>query len=96
MNNKELREFVLAVLNDDDGISDNAWNLLNNLLQALGEFELIGELSSIVDGCDGRVWMRTDSRRMRTDAKVEDDPKPPSRSDQQGVDTWSPDDPVNW
>ena len=55
--NPQLRNFALAVLDDDNGISETAWKQLNILLQGAGEFELIGELSAQVDACDGRFFL---------------------------------------
>ena len=34
MNNQDLRNFVLAVLDDDNGIRETAWDQLQELLQA--------------------------------------------------------------
>jgi len=56
--NQELRKFVLAVLDDDHGISAIAWHELGHLLQTAGEFELYAELSKIVDACDGRYFIK--------------------------------------
>jgi len=58
MDNMELRDFTLALLDDDHGISQQAWEQLNILLQGAGEFELIGELSAQVDACDGRFFIK--------------------------------------
>ena len=56
--NQELRNFVLAVLDDDHGISETAWDQLQELLQGQGEMELIGELLAQVDACDGRFFIK--------------------------------------
>ena len=53
----DLRNFVLATLDDDHGISEQAWVLLQEHLQSAGEFELIGELSTRVKATDGRVYL---------------------------------------
>jgi hypothetical protein len=53
----DLRNFVLATLDDDHGISEQAWVLLQEHLQSAGEFELIGELSTQVKATDGRVYL---------------------------------------
>ena len=54
---QELRNFVLAVLDDDNGISETAWQALHDLLQRSGEFEFAGELASTVDATDGRFYL---------------------------------------
>ena len=55
--NQELRNFVLAVLDDDHGIKEDAWYQLCDFLQGTGEFELLGELSAQIDSCDGRYFL---------------------------------------
>ena len=56
--NQELRNFVLTVLDDDNGISEGAWQSLHDLLQSLGEMEFIGEIMAQVDACDGRYFIK--------------------------------------
>ena len=56
--NMTLRNFVLAVLDDDNGISETAWDKLQELLQGQGEMEFIGELSAQIDACDGRYFIK--------------------------------------
>ena len=56
--NLELRNFVLAVLDDDHGISETAWDRLMELLQNVGELERIGEVSNQIGACDGRVYIK--------------------------------------
>ena len=55
--NQDLRNFVLAVLDDDNGISETAWDQLQELLQGQGEMEFIGEIMAQVDACDGRYFL---------------------------------------
>ena len=55
--NKELRDFTLTLLDDDHGITEDAWYRLCDFLQATGEFELLGELSAQIDSCDGRYFL---------------------------------------
>jgi hypothetical protein len=55
--NQELRNFVLTVLDDDNGIKEDAWYQLCDFLQGSGEFELLGELSAQIDSCDGRYFL---------------------------------------
>ncbi len=57
MLSKELRDFTLTLLDDDNGISEDAWYRLCDLLQASGEFELLGELSAQIDSCDSRYFI---------------------------------------
>ena len=56
--NQELRNFVLAVLDDDSGISETAWQALHSMLHESGEMELIGEIMAQVDACDGRYFIK--------------------------------------
>lgn len=56
--NQELRNFVLAVLDDDNGISEAAWQALHDMLQESGELEFAGELAQMVDACDGRYFIK--------------------------------------
>jgi hypothetical protein len=56
--NQELRNFVMAVLDDDSGISEVAWHELGHLLMAVGELELLTELSAQVDACDSRFFIK--------------------------------------
>ena len=58
MSNKQIRDFVLAVLDDDHGISDDTWVLMLDFLQGAGEMALVGEISRLLDGVDGRVFLR--------------------------------------
>tara|TARA_R100000234_G_scaffold119891_1_gene104194 strand:- start:16309 stop:16485 length:177 start_codon:yes stop_codon:yes gene_type:complete len=56
---KQLRNFVLAVLDDDHGINETSWHALKHFLQTAGETELLSELSTIIDTCDGRFFIQT-------------------------------------
>ena len=58
MENKAIRDFVLSVLDDDHGISETSWSLLQDLLQGAGEMEFIGELAKIVNATDGRFYIK--------------------------------------
>ena len=54
---EDFRLFVLSILDDDEGISEDSWNRLTDYLQAIGEMELIGELLSLVKSCNGRRYI---------------------------------------
>ena len=56
--NAILRDFVLSILDDDHGISEQSWQYLQEFLQGCGEFEIAGELAAQVDSCDGRYFMQ--------------------------------------
>ena len=56
--NQELRNFVLTLLDDDNGISEPAWQMLHDLLQGSGEFEFAGELARTVDAGAGRYFIK--------------------------------------
>ena len=53
----DLRKFVVTLLVDKSGISDIAWEYMNDYLQNIGEFELLGELARIVREVDGRFYI---------------------------------------
>ena len=54
---EEFRLFILSILNDDEGISEDSWDRLTDYLQAIGEMELIGELAGLVKSCNGRRYV---------------------------------------
>ena len=54
---EEFRLFIFSILDDDEGISEESWNRLTDYLQAIGEMELIGELTSLVKSCNGRRYI---------------------------------------
>tara|TARA_Y100001938_G_scaffold141204_1_gene210646 strand:+ start:1477 stop:1656 length:180 start_codon:yes stop_codon:yes gene_type:complete len=54
---EELRSFVFSILDDDEGITEEAWRRLMDYLQSVGEMELIGELISLVKSCNGRRYI---------------------------------------
>ena len=53
----DLRKFVVTLLVDKNGISDIAWEDMNDYLQNIGEFELLGELARLVRETDGRFYI---------------------------------------
>ena len=52
-----FRSFIFSTLDDDEGISDEAWNKLIDYLQSVGEMELIGELSRLTKACNNRRYI---------------------------------------
>ena len=54
---EEFRLFILSILDDDEGISEESWNRLTDYLQSIGEMELIGELTGLVKSCNGRRYI---------------------------------------
>lgn len=59
MNTREdLRQFIFAVLDDDEGISEEAWGHLAELLHNTGEFEFLARLATMVDATDGRFYIK--------------------------------------
>ena len=54
---EEFRQFIFSILDDDEGISEESWNRLTDYLQAIGEMELIGELTGLVKSCNGRRYI---------------------------------------
>lgn len=49
-----LRELALEVLDDEHGITQDAWAVLYALLEEQGEHE---DIAKAVDGCEGRVYL---------------------------------------
>jgi len=56
--NESLRDFVVAVLDDDNGISTEAWEKLNDFLHNAGEFEFLVQLGGQVEATDGRFYIK--------------------------------------
>ena len=48
-----IRALVMTLLDDDSGISKDAWEALTEYLQCQGEFELLGELARKVEIAEG-------------------------------------------
>lgn len=53
MDAETLRELALELLDDEHGISSDAWNVLYSALVEAGHNDII----QAVDGCDGRVYL---------------------------------------
>jgi hypothetical protein len=56
--NDDLKQFVLATLDDDHGISTEAWEKLNDFLHNTAEFELLVRLAGEVEATDGRFYIK--------------------------------------
>ena len=54
---QRIREAAFAILDDDEGISEEAWQKLTEYLQVIGEFELVGELCGLVKSSNGRRYI---------------------------------------
>jgi hypothetical protein len=54
---EEFRSFIFAVLDDEKGISEEAWSKLIDYLQSVGEMELTGELYALVKSSNGRRYI---------------------------------------
>ena len=54
---EELRLFIFSILDDDEGVSEEAYSKLTDYLQSIGEMELLGELASLVKSCNGRRYI---------------------------------------
>ena len=54
---QELRAFILSTLNDDEGISSEAWILLAQYLQSAGETEWFLKLNRCVSSTDDRFYI---------------------------------------
>lgn len=57
---ENLRIFLLSILDDEEGISENSWEILRDYLQAIGEINLIKELTNLVKSCNGRRYIDKD------------------------------------
>jgi len=58
MMDKELKDFIFAALNDDYGISTEAWEHLYDFLHNAGEFEILVKLGNEVEATDGRFYIK--------------------------------------
>jgi hypothetical protein len=85
--NQELRNFVLAVLDDDNGISETAWYALHDLLQGSGELEFAGELAQAVDACEGRYYI--DHPAFEPETEPEPEPEQESPEVRDTLRTWA-------
>ena len=54
---EELRLFIFSILDDDEGVSEEAYSKLTDYLQSIGEMELLGELARLVKSCNGRRYI---------------------------------------
>ena len=52
-----MREFVYRILDDDHGISEDAWGALVTYLRELEEFELLNEVIGKVKSGTGRRYV---------------------------------------
>ena len=55
--NDPLAAFILALLDDDNGISEDAFDKLMAMLTKQGEADLWSWLDRNVDSADGRFWL---------------------------------------
>ena len=55
--NDPLAAFVIALLDDDNGISEDAFDKLMAMLAKQGEADLWSWLDRHVDSADGRFWL---------------------------------------
>lgn len=55
--NDPIAAFVLALLNDDEGINEDAFEKLMDMLAKQGEADLLWFLDNNVDAVDGRFFL---------------------------------------
>jgi len=55
--NDPLAAFVLALLDDDEGINEDAFEKLMDMLAKKGEADLLWFLDNNVDAADGRFFL---------------------------------------
>ena len=53
-----IRDLALALLDDDEGIPSEAWEILQEMLAETGNDDIIG----CVDSCEGRFFISEDDR----------------------------------
>lgn len=53
-----LRELAIKLLDDDNGISDNVWEVLYSLLSSSGEE--YGDIACAIKEMDNRMYLPTD------------------------------------
>ena len=63
-----LRVFITKLLDDDEGISSEAYASLLDYLAELGEFELLEELNNKVDATDNRYYFPPNIKMELLDA----------------------------
>ena len=51
-----VREFTIRLLDDDEGINEQAWELLQQILHENGEDDIV----DWVDSADGRFYLKHD------------------------------------
>ena len=57
--NDPLAAFVIALLDDDEGINEDAFEKLMDMLSKQGEADLLWFLEANVDAADGRFFLPT-------------------------------------
>jgi hypothetical protein len=60
MNNK-LREFIISVMDNDDGISQKSFAILKSLAK---QDKSLQDIVSCVDACDGRFFLSEEDAAM--------------------------------
>lgn len=53
-----LRTFLMIILDDDEGLTEESWDKLTDYLESINEIELIEELNSLVKSCNGRRYIQ--------------------------------------
>ena len=61
--NDPLAAFVIALLDDDEGINEKAFTQLMVMLSKQGEADLLWFLDNKVDCADGRFWLPSNAVR---------------------------------
>jgi hypothetical protein len=61
--NDPLAAFVIALLDDDEGISEDAFEKLMDMLSKQGEADLLWFLDSNVDSAEGRFFLPSSAVR---------------------------------
>lgn len=62
--NDPLAAFVLALLDDDEGINEDAFEKLMSMIAKQGEADLLWWLDNNIDCADGRFWLPSSAVRV--------------------------------
>ncbi len=52
-----IKELVLQILDDDEGITETAYAKLLDYLASIREFELLESINNMVKSCNGRRYL---------------------------------------
>ena len=86
-----LKELIENLLDDDEGISSEAYSSLLNYLATIDEPGLLEDINNQVDSADGRYYFPRGAKWVSTEAQPDISKKKP-----QIIADWNPNDPRHW